>query len=468
VAQRKPATQSSLSPYSTKLGAGEAVSGTIPSNYAIHTLLETNPWWMVDLGFDYPIDRIVIHNRLEGFHERAKDCRVEISKDGTEWLLIHAGRVHFLGGTKGPPLVLPLERKEAGRYVKISLPGKEVLHLAQVEVFADPAAKIREKYKLKTMTFGGAFKIRAHPAHMLYVVEGNESDDVELIGLRLTPIGRLGNQMLQIINAVAMARRHHIRYVEIVNGGLINLRENIEHDGIVFLPTGAPQPEPGAFLTGSFFFRNELSPLLDRVPRSESYQIIQEIVAPRFMEKLPLEGDEKYRDELTIHFRAGDIFADPSSAAGYTQPPVAFYTLLVRHCMDQGDVKRVRLVFENRGNPCIEALIKFLEAKEIPHRTQSGTLPEDLAALVDSRFLVFGFGSFGLAVVMMSKYTEKVFCFEGLGEAGYIGIPSIGKVVLVRDKGKKYIKPGQWQNTPAQIQLMLDYPEENLEIVAGK
>jgi hypothetical protein len=346
IAKGKTAKQSSLSEWSTKNGASEAVSGKIPSNYAIHTMFEDNPWWMVDLEYPYQIDQIVIHNRLDGLPERAKNCRVDISLDGKAWLLVHAGTAHFLGGSKGEPLRLPLGLKESARYVLISLPEKQFLHLSQVEVFADPTAKIRHRYKLWGMNFSGAYQMRKHPDHLCYAIErGNGNPDVELIGLRLKPVGRLGNQIIQIIHAVAAARRLRLHYISIVNGGLINVTEPVTHDGITFLPTGAEFPETGAVLAGGFFFRNDLLPLLDDVPRAESYNIVQDIIAPLFMQPLPTAQDVKYDDELTIHLRAGDIFNNPAAAAGYTQPPLSFYTLLIKHCLAQDEIKRVRLVF---------------------------------------------------------------------------------------------------------------------------
>lgn len=467
VALGKPARQSTLSGWSTKLGAGQAVSGVMPDYYAIHTENELNPWWMVDLEYVYKIEKIVIHNRLDGFFERARTCMVEISKDGESWVTVHSGIAYFLGGKKGTPLQLPLFRRESARFVRVSLRAKDYLHLSQVEVFADGAQKIRDKYKLQTTTFGGKYLLRPAANHLLYQIEGEtDGAGAALVGLRLTPIGRLGNQMIQISNAVAVARRIGARYVAIVNGGLINLTEPVTFEGITFLPTGAPAPEPGACLTGNFFYRHDLYPLLEDLTRKECYEVVQDIIAPLFMQPMPLEKDVKHDDELTVHFRAGDIFSDPAAAAGYTQPPLAFYTLLTRHLLSTKSIKRVRLVFENYGNPCIERFIEFLKKMKIPYRTQSGTLTEDLSALVNSKYLVFGFGSFGLAVCYLSTRIDTVFCFQSFSDTSYNDMPSVKNVVLIRDRAKKYTKVGEWRNSPQQLKLMLDYPESSLEVVA--
>jgi hypothetical protein len=134
VALGKPATQSSASRWSKPDDAARAVSGTMPAAFAFHTDFEEQPWWQVDLLESHPIEAIVIHNRLDGFEERAKTLKVETSEDGQSWILVHAGLAVFSGGDAGPPLELPLKGLVRGRLVRISLTEAEYLHLARVEV----------------------------------------------------------------------------------------------------------------------------------------------------------------------------------------------------------------------------------------------------------------------------------------------------------------------------------------------
>ncbi len=478
VAIGKPARQSSLSQWSTDLGAAGAVTGTMPMDYGIHTEYEPDPWWMVDLQRIHAIDRIVIHNRLRAYAERARSCRVEVSKDGTSWLLIHAGCAHFLGGDAGPPLVLPLGKQVSARYVRISLAGPEVLHLAQVEVFAEvpvnprlrAMAEVRDRYGLDMPGFAGDRSTlqseSLNKMGLTYRFEGQPitDRDFKLIGVKVVYIGRLGNQLIQLINATLIARRLGLKYLVVRDGGLIRLPAAFQSNGVSYISDIFHAPEHGGYLKGNFFFTNDLSKLLGNSTDEERYRIVQDIIRPRMMQQFATLPDVKYDDELTVHFRSGDVFNDPSHA-GYTQPPLSFYTIIARHLLREGRISRVRLVFEDRGNPCVDAFIAFTQSMGITCRLQSGSLAEDLTALIDARHVVFGYGTFGVAACLLSHRIETLFLFESMKTREYVGIPSVGRTILVRDRAGQYTQPGDWRQSPEQRQLMLDYPESALELL---
>jgi hypothetical protein len=130
--------------------------------------------------------------------------------------------------------------------------------------------------------------------------------------------------------------------------------------------------------------------------------------------------------------------------------------------VNAGSIDRVRLVFEDRGNPCVDTLEQFLVAEGIPFRTQSGTLWEDLSALVDAPHLVFGFGTFGYSVCRLSTQVETVHYFAPEHGGIYAAIPGIGRVFAVHDRRGEYIKPGEWRNTPEQLEMMVSYPADAL------
>jgi hypothetical protein len=473
VAIGKPATQSSLSEWSTELGAGGAVTGVMPRAFGFHTDFEDRPWWMVDLLKPYPIETIIIHNRLDMCQERAADCQVEISRDGKAWSLVHAGAVWFSGGGVGAPLTLPLGCRAQARFVRVSLPGSTALHLAQVEVIAHVGADVLARYGLPNAPLWGEFFLADGKFNRkqveTYVIERPTIIDgaCRLIGVKLTRFGRLGNQIEALVNASVVARHLSLKYVVVRNqGGLIRLSESFQDDGISYVSDVSDVPEPGALLAGNFFFRDHLAPAVNAVSDAERHRVALDVIRPRLMRPLPVAGDVKLDAELTIHFRAGDIFNSPADALGYTQPPLSFYTLLVRHLLDRKRIARVRLVFEDYRNPCIERLIAFLREEAIPYRIQSGTLEEDLAALMDAPLLVFGFGSFGTGVCMLSSAVDTVFCMEGFNDRDYARIPSVRRVVRVRDRDAGYTRVGAWRGTQEQFDLMLDYPESALEIDA--
>jgi len=461
IAIGKPATQSSFSKWSKGDDAAGAVTGAMPENFGFHTAEEMAPWWQLDLLQTYWIDRIVLHNRRDGWQDRARSLVVDVSEDGATWQLIHAGTVFFTDGEHGA-LTLPLGGKIPARHVRVSLTEKTVLHLAQVEVFITNGDEIRRANGLEWLRlFGETPEPHIHQGYALEGMAG-PGGDARILGFRITPYGRFGNQLKQIINAVWLAERLQVKYIAMPRHGMIR-PSAFSRNGIEFVADPAAARERGLWLAGNFFYPENLGRLLEEIDGAASYRVVQEFVLPGLMEKLP-DGDVRHADELTVHFRAGDIFGGGVIHPAYVQPPLAFYTFLVRRLLGQGRISRVRLVYEDKGNPCVDGLINFLARAGIAYRAQSGALAEDLAALVDAPLLALGFGTFGIGAALLSRRIGTVFFFEGSNMSGYEGIPSIGRMVMVRDTLGGYIKSGDWQNTPAQRQLMLDYPEDGLEM----
>jgi hypothetical protein len=144
IAFNKRATQSSLSKWSygstPDEDAGHAVNGNPAKDCAFHTDTEPNPWWMVDLGDTALVQFMRIFNR-EGVPEwvqlRASPLVVEISNDADVWTaLFRTDPGQLFGGHKGgSPLVWSSRDPVKGRFVRVSIPRRECLHLAEVEIY---------------------------------------------------------------------------------------------------------------------------------------------------------------------------------------------------------------------------------------------------------------------------------------------------------------------------------------------
>lgn len=130
VAFGKRATQSSQSKWSKPNDADRALDDDGRRDFAFHTDLEDNPWWMVDLGDQYPIHEIVIGNRRDGFQHKASSLVVEVSRDAKTWQAVHSGKLFW-----PDTLALPLDGEILARYVRLSLRERQYLHLSKVEVW---------------------------------------------------------------------------------------------------------------------------------------------------------------------------------------------------------------------------------------------------------------------------------------------------------------------------------------------
>ncbi|MFG0252698.1 MAG: discoidin domain-containing protein, partial [Phycisphaerales bacterium JB038] len=111
-----------------------AVDGVIDGGFAFHTNQQQSPWWQVDLGVAQALDRVQIWNRV-GLWERARTITVLLSTDGAEWREVyrHDGSV-FKGHESGGPLKVDL-KGASGRYLRLQLREKTMLHLDEVQVF---------------------------------------------------------------------------------------------------------------------------------------------------------------------------------------------------------------------------------------------------------------------------------------------------------------------------------------------
>ena len=133
LALHKTATQSSMD-----LLAKKAVDGSTDGNFfggsTTHTSSERNPWWMVDLGQEYPIDKINIFNRTDCCKDRLSNYRVIISNDPS---LNKASYVKDFHSYPNPKKTIDVSMYHLrGRYVRIELLGEseQVLSLAEVQV----------------------------------------------------------------------------------------------------------------------------------------------------------------------------------------------------------------------------------------------------------------------------------------------------------------------------------------------
>lgn len=114
--------------------AAGGCDGVINGTWGLHTDLDNQPWWLVDLQQEFPLDRVVIHN--SGYQQEWKRLlgfSLLLSVDGKSWTeaFRHDGKP-FQDPKR--PIVVPLDGA-AAKYVKIQLPGREHLTFEEVEVY---------------------------------------------------------------------------------------------------------------------------------------------------------------------------------------------------------------------------------------------------------------------------------------------------------------------------------------------
>ena len=456
------------------------MSGVLPGDFAFHTEKEKRPWWQVDLEAEYPLEVIVIENRVGTCRQRASSLCVEASADGLTWTLLHSGLTVFGSRRTDDPFILWISGAATARYVRLSLKEEGILHLSQVEIYVKEEAMAFFDY-CKANDLIGFYNDSAGLSPPYIVKAVPNASKAQIVGLDISYSARFGNLMIQYINAAVLAHKTGLKYIRLGSHPLFDVRQRFKAYGLVFLPSDEPLPPDGCFLSGNFFvsdpFVPQLMPFLRFTPDDERLftEVAQEIIRPFMLTGIPLPNEHHPEDEVTVHLRSGDVFAPYTPVVrGYRQPPLSFYTLVIsRLCRDHG-VQRARLVFEDRGNPCVDALEVWLRDRGISTRLQCGSLQQDMSALIDAPHLVLGHGTFGYAACRLSKHVKTLHYFEPELGGAYGSIGVIDRVFSVSDtqggyfKAYEYAKPFNddegWFNRPEDRALMLSYPVEALAI----
>jgi hypothetical protein len=141
LALRKTATQSSnIGPgYPAMAGlAAKAVDGKTDGNWGAGSVTATadkgsaNPWWQVDLGADYNVNKIQIWNRTDCCRERLNNFRIWTRSASGKWEEFAPGLKTYKLGEKYP---LSFTESKRARYVMVQIPSPNaILSLAEVEV----------------------------------------------------------------------------------------------------------------------------------------------------------------------------------------------------------------------------------------------------------------------------------------------------------------------------------------------
>ncbi len=140
ISKGKPALQSSVSEWSRRAtpeeDAAGAVNGQLDGRRKFHTSVEDCPWWQVDLGGFATIREIHIYNTTDHTAGRFKNFKIEVSIEAEAWIEIARKEDDaVIGGIYGGKYVWNGPGTAWARYVRITLLGRDFLHLDQVEIY---------------------------------------------------------------------------------------------------------------------------------------------------------------------------------------------------------------------------------------------------------------------------------------------------------------------------------------------
>ncbi|MEN3168788.1 discoidin domain-containing protein [Gluconobacter sp. OJB] len=142
ISLNKIAMISSTSEYDVKHEEEDFAKKTVDSSaverYSFHTSREVSPWLEIDLEKVYKICRIDIYNRdcNDLVRNRCIPLYVYGSEKKISWHLVHVENNSF-GGSYNNHLTIHLYPNVSARFVKITTPNDDCLHLKKVHVYGE-------------------------------------------------------------------------------------------------------------------------------------------------------------------------------------------------------------------------------------------------------------------------------------------------------------------------------------------
>lgn len=279
------------------------------------------------------------------------------------------------------------------------------------------------------------------------------------------PFGRMGNQTIQLVHAVAFASRWGVRNLYLPGNSILpapatvlgEIKVSCDPSIIRSVPVSrflALLFSPGApaqhLVTNSYFSRELATPLSDK-EYVEAFDAVSE-VAPLALNSTPLP-----EDHLVIHLRGGDAFGFHAHV-DYAQPPLSFYDLV----LDHRTWSRVTVVKADDSHPLEAKIVEKIRRREIPVEFQSASAEQDAEFLGRASSLVSSRGSFIPAIVGRSPHTASLYLFGN--ERRLRGRLAIFRVTDESGDFWERCCQRNWRDTPEQRQLMESYPASNLRL----
>jgi len=256
--------------------------------------------------------------------------------------------------------------------------------------------------------------------------------------LIIQPLGRFGNNVHQLIQAIHIAETFNINVIRFRFGNFktdeiriygIKNRANRNH------------PFRQTRIVGNFFYDHEnysSFPGLQPLSSHEYRRIALEYLRPIVLSSQNIPFQPNYDNTLFVHIRSGDIFRGSSPHPNYVQPPIDYY----RYVFSIEEGKDIVVLYEDDGNPVVNSL------RGIYPNIQFYSLPlyETIHIFMCAKYIVSGFGTFIPSITSMNDVYQRLYHPGNLETR-------VPNSIAIRLPG--YIQ--EWKNTEEQRRFMITY-----------
>ena len=272
-------------------------------------------------------------------------------------------------------------------------------------------------------------------------------------------LGRFGNAALVLVPALARAFDAKFGALILHGDSVISAREEFDRRGVFH--TGSDlnlwfgvEPQKSQNTIVALVTPGSLTQSISQSAGELAWAEIFNVLFNDHEEKATAE------DSLVIHLRGGDVYGT-RLLPNHGQPPLSYYTKILK----SAQWSSVHVVFQAPYVPVLDGIRQHCADHRLPYSQQCASIREDMAALLRATNLVVGRSTFAPAIVGLSPAVKRVFCFE----SGFRVFPPKSNLTLVTTTDRlgvyrEKIMSNNWRNTKEQVQMMLDYPEDALEI----
>lgn len=294
--------------------------------------------------------------------------------------------------------------------------------------------------------------------------------------------GRLGNNILQLINSIIYCHIYKIKEIIFDSQGWHRCGDNLAAFLVspLSLPSGI-QIQTQISQSSSFGSDEYQIMLDDHVLENDIFHYLSDynnlclarndvvsFLSRVFAQVQHLNDLEDIQipsgSYIAIHLRGDDVFGRGVAnhygiPSGYVQPPFCFYKKVLNHIIQSKPQVRVVLLAQDDLNPVLQVLSDYLMGMDVLLDVEFASLPRTIMLLRHATEVISSRGTFVVANLAGARKYPNVYYFRD-EECKYLGslMSCFMKRHIVKDSLSKYTRQGDWMCLPHQIKMMLNYP----------
>ena len=290
--------------------------------------------------------------------------------------------------------------------------------------------------------------------------------------------GRLGNNILQLINAVAVSHFANLERINYDYGQYASARNNISYFlGLceIKLPSGLTIGASSYIKSGSSACHVADS-LMDSIDLDHLVmQTLDQNQLCRtdihflcdYLRDSVLKEHSSNQIDVLGHLRGEDVFGGTNYLVprGYTQPPYSFYLRGFKQTIGLCKCEDIYIQAQDRCNPVVDHLYRETASNYGSRvRLDLSSFHQAVCNILSATHLISSRGTFVPMLSLLSEACSSITFFRR-PEVPHLArlFSDLGKkVYLIVDNSGRYTPEQEWINLPFQRKMMSCYPEEFL------